>query len=107
VAIGVRFKVPIFSYENVLSEAGIVIEDESEGGGGESQYSGESSEFSLAEIEKSDPVEEEDRPSSRSRTSQKERLKRLQKQLDEALAGEDYEAAARFRDEIRQIEEGS
>lgn len=106
VAIGVRFKVPIYSYESVLSEAGIVIEEEGEEQG--SQYSGESSEFSLAEIETSDPVEEdEERPASRSRGSQKERLKRLQKQLEEALAGEDYEAAARYRDEIKRIQEGS
>jgi uncharacterized protein len=106
VAIGVRFKAPIYTYETVLSEAGIVIEEE--GTEEEGQYSGESNEFSLAEIEKSDPVEEEeDRPSSGSRVSQKERIKRLQKQLEEALAGEDYEAAARYRDEIKRIQEGS
>jgi uncharacterized protein len=106
IAIGVRFKVPIYTYEAVLSEAGIVIEEEGEEEG--SQYSGESSEFSLAEIEKSDPVEEDDdRPSSRSKASQKERLKRLKKQLEEALAGEDYEAAARYRDEIKRIQEGN
>ncbi|MEM6804567.1 MAG: bifunctional nuclease domain-containing protein [Bacteroidota bacterium] len=103
VAIGVRFKVPIYTYETVLSEAGIVIDEGNEGG--ESFGKGEESEF-LAEIEKSDPIEEElaeeKIPVKPKKTSNKT-LKQLQKQLDEALAGEDYEAAAKLRDEIKKL----
>ena len=89
VAIGVRFKVPIYTYETVLSEAGIIIDDTSEGG--ESFTSGEENEFSLAEVEKSDPIEEgnpepevEDEliPVKKKSLSNKT-LKQLQKQLDE------------------------
>lgn len=109
VAIGVRFKVPIFCSEHVLEEAGIVIEDE------ESTES--EGEFSLAEIEQSDPIEgaepepdedpiQEVAPPVKPKRgkSSKEKINKLQKQLDEALAGEDYEKAARIRDEILKLE---
>lgn len=107
VAIGVRFKVPIFCAEHVLEEAGIVIEDE--------EKSPQEGEFSLAEIEQSDPIEDSDSedkpaqetpptPTPRSTKSSKEKIGKLQKQLDEALAGEDYEKAARIRDEILKLE---
>lgn len=107
VAIGVRFKVPIFCAEHVLDEAGIVIEDE--------ENAEEENEFSLAEIEASDPVEEEPQapepaaPSApaKSSKSSKDAISKLQKQLDEALAGEDYEKAARIRDEILRLENDS
>jgi bifunctional DNase/RNase len=101
VAIGVRFKVPIYTYENVLTEAGIVIDDETEEG-----YQGEKGGFSLAEIEKSDPPEEEEpkKPKGRKRNlSSKDKLKQLEKQLSEALEGEDYEKAAQLRDEINKL----
>ena len=62
VAIGVRFKVPIYTYESVLSEAGIIIEDEDET---ETKYSSDSeSDFSLAEIEKPETPEEAPTPPS-------------------------------------------
>ncbi|MDX2248655.1 MAG: bifunctional nuclease domain-containing protein [Bacteroidia bacterium] len=101
VAIGVRFKVPIYTYENVLREAGIVIDEEEPGSG--SKYKDEEGEFSLAEIEKSEPVEEERPPTKRYSVSSQEKLKQLEKQLSEALAGEDYEKAARIRDEIKRL----
>ena len=101
VAIGVRFKVPIYTYENVLSEAGIVIEDDESA----ENYSRESGEFSLAEIEKSEPVEDEPkRKSTRKKSlSSKDKIKELEKQLGEALDGEDYEKAASIRDEITRL----
>ena len=105
VAIGVRFKVPIYSYESVLSEAGIVIEEEDEAGISRVE---EETGFSLAEIEKSDPLEDEEdlespRVSRRKKNSPKDILKQLQKKLNDALAGEDYEAAAKIRDEINRL----
>jgi bifunctional DNase/RNase len=102
VAIGVRFDAPIYSYESVLAEAGIVIDDE----GAEKTPTEEDSEFSLAEIEKSDPIEEEPpKPKTRRKKTGKNSLEQLQKQLEEALAGEDYELAAQLRDEINRMEE--
>lgn len=83
IAIGLRFNVPIFTNESVLSEAGIVLTDEE----GESEV-------------QSSPVE-----SSRQKKPLTEQLKdlsndRLQALLDEALKGEDYEKAAKIRDEM-------
>lgn len=101
VAIGVRFKVPIYTYENVLAEAGIVIDDE-----GEETYSDEESGLSLAEIEKSDPVEEEPAPAKkRSRKRDLEEIKKLTKQLEEAISAEDYLEAANLRDAIKRLKE--
>lgn len=106
VALGVRFKVPIYSNESVLSEAGIVIDDEEEDEN-QKKISSESSEFSLAEIEQSDPIEEEEespKPPKKGNTSNKGKINQLQKKLSDALAKEDYEAAARIRDEINKLE---
>ncbi|MEO0895897.1 MAG: bifunctional nuclease domain-containing protein [Bacteroidota bacterium] len=103
VALGVRFKVPIYSFENVLSEAGIVIDEEE---GEESQsLSTETPGFSLAEIEQSDPIEEEETPSPRSKSNNKDKINKLNTKLTDALAKEDYEAAARIRDEIKKLED--
>ncbi len=97
VAIGVRFKVPIYSYESVLAEAGIVIDEEEEG----KEYASDEGEFSLAEIEKSDPIEEEI-PVPRDPEAAS-RFKQLEKMLNDALAGEDYETAAKLRDEMNRL----
>ena len=102
VAIGVRFKVPIYSYESVLSEAGIIIDDEEEA---TEKFGDEESGLSLAEIEKSDPLEEEAaaaKPPSRSKPN-KVKIQELEEKLEEAIAGEDYETAARLRDEISRL----
>ena len=98
VAIGVRFKVPIYSYESVLAEAGIVIDEEDS-----REQAGEESAFSLAEIERSDPIEEEiPMPLDPEVAS---RYKQLEKMLNDALAGEDYETAAKLRDEMNRLKD--
>ena len=84
IAIGLRFNVPIYTYETVLSEAGIVLTDETE--------------------------EEEEEPKPKKESYQKgkpegEKLKdlsndKLNKLLEDALAKEDYEKAAKIRDEM-------
>lgn len=84
IAIGIRFGVPIFTYEAVLSEAGIILTDE------------------VSEEGKS--AMEEDEPVAAS-TSSIEELKdysteKLQDLLKEALNREDYERAAKIRDEM-------
>ena len=84
IAIGLRFNVPIFTYESVLSEAGIVLTEE------ESEKEGQAA---------------EKQPSMQQNKPFKEQLKdlssdRLQSLLDEALKNEDYEKAAQIRDEL-------
>lgn len=82
IAIGLRFNVPIFTDESVLSEAGIVLtEEESESGKKASSSS------------------------RQAKTKTVDNLKdlsfdKLQSLLNEALKLEDYERAAKIRDEI-------
>lgn len=95
VAIGVRFKVPIYTYETVLSEAGVVLDSEET----EQENQEEDSTFTLPSAEPA----EESKPSKAGKIN-KDKINQLKKKLEEAISGEDYEAAARLRDEIKKIE---
>lgn len=92
IAIGLRFNVPIFTYEAILSEAGIVLTEESDEEGGES-----------ATVE---PVEAATEESSDDGSKDpKEQFKhysgeKLNQMLEDALKNEDYEKAALIRDEM-------
>ena len=82
IAIGLRFDVPIFTYETILAEAGIEFTDESE--------------EEIKEIKTKTPA---------SKTVADKDLKdlsmeKLQEMLEAALDKEDYEEAAKIRDEI-------
>ena len=84
IAIGLRFDIPIFTYETILSEAGIV-----------------SSSLTEDEDEDEDVVKETVKPGA----SAKEQLRdlsydELQRMLEDALSKEDYEKAASIRDEM-------
>lgn len=82
IAIGLRFNVPIYTDESVLSEAGIVLtEEESEAGRKTS---------SAAKQEKKPAVDNLKDLS----------YDKLQNLLNDALKMEDYEKAAKIRDEI-------
>ena len=85
IAIGLRFGVPIYTVESVLSEAGIILsdlEDEEE----------EAEEMAV----KSSPSSASTSKESLSQTSVEE----LNKMLNDALEKEDYERAAKIRDEL-------
>lgn len=80
IAIGIRFEVPFYTYEKVLAEAGIILTDDEE----------------ILEEETIEPVVVE---------KEGERLQdfsvdKLNEMLNEALAAEDYEKAAKIRDEL-------
>jgi bifunctional DNase/RNase len=82
IAIGLRFAIPIYTYEAILSEAGIVSSSLTE------------------EEEDDDTVRETIRA-----TGSKDQLRdmpfdELQRMLDDALSKEDYEKAAKIRDEM-------
>lgn len=86
IAIGLRFNVPIYTYENILSEAGIVL----------SEY---------AEEDVDEKKEQTPKSPSTGIKSDEEKFKdissdQLQIMLDTALAKEDYERAAKIRDEL-------
>jgi bifunctional DNase/RNase len=85
IAIGLRFDSPIYTYEAILAEAGIVLTDEAE--------------EEKAEAEKPEPQR------VRKESSKKEDLKnysveRLNELLKDAIEKEDYERAAKIRDEL-------
>ncbi len=84
IAIAVRFQAPIYTYENILDKAGIYLKIEEE----------------IAIKENLDPetveVELEDTTGGFSSLT----LKELHNKLNEAVANEDYELAAKIRDEI-------
>lgn len=81
IAIGLRFDVDIFANEEILQEAGIVLTDEFE---------------EEDESEKKEVVEEED-PSENIGDMPADKLGEL---LNQALEEEDYERAAKIRDEL-------
>lgn len=92
IAIGLRFDVPIFTYENILSEAGIVLSDVSE-----DDEQQEEQPSAVTKEEEADVEEGQSIGMDKLKFSSNEQLKIM---LDDALAKEDYEKAARIRDEI-------
>lgn len=83
VALAVRFKAPIYTYEFILGSAGIIMDEEEEGG------ESSSGEMEMEEIERQIEMGAEDLT-----------VDELEEQLMAAIDREDYEAASRLRDEI-------
>ncbi len=89
IAIGLRFDSPIFTYEAILAEAGIVLTDETED--------------DIAELKSE--LKAEKSKTTKSSKSAKDDLKnlsvdKLNELLDKAIEKEDYERAAKIRDEL-------
>ena len=82
IALAVRFKCPIYTYEFILSSAGIILEEKE----GE-----EGAEIDLDELTGGGPTTNT--------------VEDLQKDLEEAIKREDYEAASKLRDEIKHRQE--
>ncbi len=84
IAIGIRFGVPIYTYESILSEAGIVSSSLTEDDEDEESFVKEplKTKGSFTEQLRDMPNDE------------------LQKLLEDALTKEDYEKAAKIRDEL-------
>lgn len=85
VAIAVRFKCPIYTHEFILKEAGIILEEETEG---------------ISKPASKTPKKEKKDIASLS-------LAELNKKLDTALETENYEEASRIRDEFNRRGENS
>ena len=93
IAIGLRFNVPIYTVEPIMSEAGILLSDiPAEESGSESLSSSEK------KIRKSGKQTKqiEDKPSQITDLSNDQ----LKTMLEDALKNEDYENAAKLRDEL-------
>jgi bifunctional DNase/RNase len=79
IALAVRFSCPINTYEFILSQAGIILDEDT-------LASGETSSGEMVEVEETDFLKKST-----------EELKQL---LDTALSDEDYEKASKIRDEL-------
>ncbi len=85
IALAVRFQAPIFTYENILDKAGIYLKMD--------EQLEIHDDLTSDEVEISYIKEEEEDYTSLT-------LEELHEQLNSAVANEDYELAARIRDEI-------
>ncbi|WGH74174.1 bifunctional nuclease family protein [Tenacibaculum tangerinum] len=89
IALAVRFEAPIFTYENILDKAGIYLKMDEE-----------------LEIEEDLGLEEDEIEFSMEEEKEEKgnyshlSLKELHEQLNDAVANENYELAAKIRDEI-------
>ena len=78
IAIGVRFNCPVYTFENILSSAGILLDEAAI----ENELNG---------------IEEEEEENQSVET---ESVEELEKQLEIAIENEDYELASKLRDLI-------
>lgn len=90
-AMAVRFGCPVFTYEFILESAGVILDDSAEGSEEESK--------GPVVIEKSGESQKKQGPLS------SYSIDALKSMLDEVLAEENYEKAARIRDEINRRSE--
>ena len=84
IAIGLRFKAEIFTYEKILSEAGIVLSDDEE----------------IEDIGVKHKSEEATASKEKKSGLKDLSLEKLNQLLEKAIEAEDYEKAASLRDEI-------
>ncbi len=90
IALAIRFGAPIYVSESVMREASIIVqEDENDEEGEEDEM------FDQGDEEQPETVSETRKPKSV--------LEELQDKLEQAVRSEDYELAARIRDEIERL----
>ncbi|MFO0357056.1 MAG: bifunctional nuclease family protein [Sphingobacteriaceae bacterium] len=85
IALAIRFKCPIYTYEFILKSAGIVLDDESS---------------SSAEIEGAETETETTEPSAEKGEYKSKSTEELKGLLQNALDDEQYELASKIRDEL-------
>ena len=86
IALATRFNAPIFTYENILDKAGIFLKSKEE------------SLEEVANIEVEETISEA--PPAQEGSFKEISLNELHNKLEEAVINEDYELAAKLRDEI-------
>lgn len=87
IAIGLRFDASIYTYETILAEAGIVLTDENEDDIAEIKSELKSTSSGKKSTEKSDDLKNQS-------------VDKLNELLNSAIEKEDYERAAKIRDEL-------
>ncbi len=95
IALALRFNAPIFTYENILDKAGIYLKPEQQ----TPEEKSTSADFIFDE-DQEDTEEEQSSASKPKGDFTHKSITQLEKELEEAVKKEDYEKAARLRDEI-------
>jgi hypothetical protein len=98
IALALRFDAPIFTYKNILDKAGIFLDPKNPSSLNED---GLSNDGALSEPETFGMEEKVNEPEN---AYKKYSLSELHEQLETAVQSEDYEKAARIRDEISKRE---
>jgi len=91
-AMAVRFNCPVYTYEFILETAGVILDE---------------SQDQESAVEKSMGISDESEPEKKSGPLSSYSIEALKSMLEEVLAEEDYEKAARIRDEINKRTQGS
>jgi bifunctional DNase/RNase len=99
IAIAVRFRAPIYSFDFILQEAGIILKDS------ELNPASQQTSPNLGREREENPAA--GRKSEFSVASKEEYIKLLNKKINEAIQQENYEEAARLRDEINRLDSPS
>ena len=92
IALSLRFSAPIFTYKNILEKAGIILKNDHEKGEVDASTE-ESLLFDDLELEAEETETKKDSHQHRS-------IDQLRELLTKAVGNEDYETAAKIRDEI-------
>ncbi|MDX1603829.1 MAG: bifunctional nuclease family protein [Salinimicrobium sediminis] len=92
IALALRFQAPIFTYKNILDKAGIYLKGDA---GKEAEEEQQKENIIVDELFSNEVEIKSDRPDYK-----KLSLNELNNMLDQAVKSEDYEKAARIRDEI-------
>jgi uncharacterized protein len=95
IALAIRFGVPIFVAETVMAEAGFLPEE-----GEEEELEGEEDEDSLGLVRQQQEEEPEEKPAKKA-SKPVTLLDQLNQQLNDAIKKEEYERAAKLRDDIQ------
>ena len=90
IALALRFDAPIFTYKNILDKAGIFLSDQNK----------DADIYSSENLQHTDEAEKPEQKSSFSNEFSQMSTKKLNELLDKAVNDEDYERAAKIRDEI-------
>ncbi|MBW2962134.1 bifunctional nuclease family protein [Mesonia aestuariivivens] len=94
IALALRFNAPIFTYKNILDKAGIFLKNT------DTPSEEEEKEIKKTELIIEDVLKESSEPSASAKPSPTKSLEQLEDELEEAVNNEDYEQAAKLRDEI-------
>ena len=106
IALAVRYSASIFTTEQILEEAGIVVQDEDDATDAPQGDAAETASTEAGESAEQEAEAVQESGEELSELRKAKLVKRLTSQMEEAIAQEDYEKAARLRDQITKLEDG-